>query len=216
MHNSALRVGIIGAGNISEFHLRALARIPGARVAAIVDSDRCRAEALCHRWSVDYPLTSVAALFEHGVDVVHILTPPASHASLTLAALAHGCHVYVEKPLATSLEDCESIIAAADDSGRSVCVGHSFLRDPIFSRARRLIDSGAIGGVLSVHYDRSTAYPAYRGGPLPEMYRDGGYPFRDMGVHGLYVIESILGPILDAQTVVSSTGSMPSLHCDEW
>lgn len=216
LNADTFRVGIIGAGHISEFHMRALSRVTFAKVVGIVDADRGRAEALCGKWGVAQPFSNTRDLFEAGVDVVHVLTPPSSHAPLALEALDKGCHVYVEKPLATSAEDCDRIIAAACEKKRVVCVGHSFLRDPILMRARRVIDTGKIGEPLSVHYVRSTVYPKYRGGPIPEMYRDGGYPFRDMGVHGLYIIESILGTVGDAQSTVSATGSDPTLHCDEW
>jgi predicted dehydrogenase/nucleoside-diphosphate-sugar epimerase len=211
-----LRVGIIGAGNISEFHMRALSRVAGATVVAIVDSDLNRAEILACKWSVGRRFASTRELFDAGVDVVHVLTPPSAHASLTLEALSRGCHVYVEKPLATRTADCDDIVAAARQSGRSVCVGHSFLRDPTLVRARRIVDSGAIGQPLSIQYVRSTEYPRYRGGPSPEMYRAGGYPFRDMGVHGLYIIESFLGEIGDAEARFAWAGPDPCLFADEW
>ena len=114
------RVGVIGAGNISEFHMRALSRVSNARVVGIVDIDRDRAQALCRKWNVDRAFADVAELFECGVDVVHVLTPPGSHAALALAALARGCHVYVEKPLAASQQECDEVVSAARDSGRSV------------------------------------------------------------------------------------------------
>ena len=211
-----LRVGIIGAGNISEFHMRAVARVAGAQVTAIADSDLSRAEALARKWSVGLCCPGSRELFDSGVDVVHVLTPPGAHAALTLEALSRGCHVYVEKPLATRASDCDEIISAVGDSGRSVCVGHSFLRDPTLVRAREIVESGAIGQPLSIQYVRSTEYPRYRGGVLPEMYRAGGYPFRDMGVHGLYIIESFLGSIEDAEARFAGAGADPCLFADEW
>jgi predicted dehydrogenase/nucleoside-diphosphate-sugar epimerase len=211
-----LRVGVIGAGNISEFHMRALSRVTGARVTAIADSDLKRAEGLARKWSVGRWCASASELFDSGVDVVHVLTPPSAHASVTVEALSRGCHVYVEKPLATRTADCDEIIAAARACGRSVCVGHSFLRDPTLVRARQIVESGAIGRPLSIQYVRSTEYPKYRGGALPEMYRGGGYPFRDMGVHGLYIIESFLGQIDDADAQFAWAGPDPCLFADEW
>lgn len=196
--------------------MRAISRVPHAKVVGIVDADLSRAQALCERWKTGRPLSAADDLFQEGVDVVHVLTPPSSHATLTVAALEHGCHAYVEKPLAISAEDCDRIAAAAKDSGKSVCVGHSFLRDPTLARALKLVESGAIGQPLAVQYTRFTKYPKYAGGRPPEMYREGGYPFRDMGVHGLYIIESILGQVVDASPTVTSTGSDASLHCDEW
>ena len=137
-------------------------------------------------------------------------------AELALEALFNGCHVFVEKPLATSVEDCDKIAFAAKQGGRSVCVGHSLLRDPFVARALRLVRSGAIGEPLTVDYFRSSAYPPYVGGPLPVVYRDGGYPFRDLGIHGLYLVEAILGEIKEVSDCFSSSGRHPHLHFDEW
>lgn len=132
-----------------------------------------------------------------GANVIHILTPPASHAKITMEAIELGCHVFVEKPLATSVDDCDRIAEMADKAGKIVGVDHSLLRDPIVLRALETVRSETIGEVLSVDCFRSQSYPPYRGGPLPPHYRDGGYPFRHLGIHSLYLVEAFLGEIYE-------------------
>ena len=83
-------------------------------------------------------------------------------------------------------------------AGKSVCVGHSLLRDPFVARALEIARSGAIGEVVSVDHFRGQFYTPYAGGAMPYQYRDGGFPFRDLGVHSLYILEAFLGPIEDA------------------
>jgi nucleoside-diphosphate-sugar epimerase/predicted dehydrogenase len=156
------------------------------------------------------------AMLNEGVDVIHILTPPDTHARLAIAALENGCHVLVEKPLGINVEEVDRISAAAAAAQKSVCVNHSMLYDRFVSNALRLVRSGAIGVPLSFDYFRSSEYPPYRGGPLPIHYQDGGYPFLDQGVHALYLAESFLGAIQDVKVLHNTHGGDTNLLFDEW
>ena len=149
-------------------------------------------------------------------DVIHILTPPNSHCALTLQALEMGCHVLVEKPMAPSTEECDRMMAAAARADRILSVSHSARMDPVVLEAQRLVREGAVGDVLSVDFLRSSDYPPYAGGPLPAHYREGGYPFFDIGVHGLSLIETFLGAIRDVNVQHAATGRDPYLTFDEW
>src|ERR1700676_1818346 len=214
--DTRLRVGLVGAGYISEFHARALQRVPNARIVGIADPVNSRAASLAARFSVPKVFPTMEALIDEGVDVIHILTPPDTHAQLAIAALKGNCHALVEKPLAINAEDVDRISAAAAASQKSVCVNHSMLYDRFVSRTLNLVRSGAIGVPLTFDYFRSSEYPPYRGGPLPVHYRDGGYPFLDQGVHALYLAESFLGPIQDVKSYYGTFGGEPNLLFDEW
>jgi nucleoside-diphosphate-sugar epimerase/predicted dehydrogenase len=211
-----LRVGLVGAGYISEFHASALKRVPNARLVGITDVVTSRAAGLAGRFRIPSVFPTMESMIDEGVDVVHILTPPESHAQLTILALNRGCHVLVEKPLAMNELEVDSITAAAAAAQKSVCVNHSLLHDRFVSKALRLVRSGAIGVPLSFDYFRSSEYPPYRGGPLPVHYRNGGYPFLDQGVHALYLAEAFLGPIEDVSTYRGTYGGDPNLLYDEW
>ncbi len=193
-----IKAGIVGAGGISEFHVKGLRRIPFVDIIGVADVDESRARELARRFAIPRSFPSLAALLEAGPDVVHVLTPPEFHADNAIEAIRGGCHVLVEKPLATRVEDCERIAAAAREAGKLVCVGHSLLRDPFVARALEIVRSGTIGEVVGVDHFRSQFYAPYAGGPLPYQYRDGGFPFRDLGVHSLYMLEAFLGGIEDA------------------
>ena len=210
------RVGLVGAGYISEFHARALQRVPNARLVGVADVDTSRAADLAARFSVPKIFPTMEALIGEGIDVVHILTPPDTHAQLAIAALKNGCNVLVEKPFATCVEDVDRISAAAEAARKSVCVNHSLLYDRFVSKALGLVRSGAIGVPLSFDYFRSSEYPPYRGGPLPVHYRNGGYPFLDQGVHAVYLAESFLGAIEDVKTYHGTYGGDSNLLFDEW
>src|SRR5262245_60206919 len=90
-----VRVGLVGAGYVSEFHLRALRTIATVEVVGIVDTMPERARGVAERLSVPHVYPSLAAMTTAGVDVVHVLTPPESHADVTVEALRLGSHVLV-------------------------------------------------------------------------------------------------------------------------
>jgi predicted dehydrogenase/nucleoside-diphosphate-sugar epimerase len=214
--DAKLRVGLVGAGYISEFHASAVQRVPNTQLVGVTDFVTSRAAGLAARFSVPNVFPTMEAMINHGVDVVHILTPPETHAQLAVAALNSGCDVLVEKPLAMNTEEVDCITAAATAAQKSVCVNHSLLYDRFVSKALRLVRSGAIGVPLSFDYFRSSEYPPYRGGPLPIHYRNGGYPFLDQGIHALYLAESFLGAIEDVTTYRGTHGGDPNLLFDEW
>jgi len=211
-----LRVGLVGAGYISEFHARAIQRVPNTRIMGIADVVNSRAAGLAARFRIPEVFPTMEAMMNEGVDVIHILTPPNTHAPLAIAALEHGCHVLVEKPLAMNVEEVDRISVAAEAAQKSVCVNHSMLYDRFVYKALKLVRAGAIGVPLSFDYFRSSEYPPYRGGPLPIHYQDGGYPFLDQGVHALYLAESFLGAIEDVKPCYGTYGGDSNLVFDEW
>src|SRR5688500_2089369 len=118
-----LRAGFVGAGHISEYHAAALKRIPNAELIGVCDLDQERSRLAAEKFDTR-AFTSLEEMVSAGVDVIHVLTPPASHAPIALKALELGCHVLVEKPLAVEVEDCGKIAAAAEEKGLQVCVNH--------------------------------------------------------------------------------------------
>ncbi len=209
------RVGLVGAGSISSHHAAALRGVPGVELVGVTDLDPGRARALAAQVGTrSHP--SLAALREAGADVIHVLTPPDSHAQVAMGALDLGCHVLVEKPLATSVEDCERIHALAREKGLLASVDHSLLFDPQIVRALELVRAGKLGKVVSVDILRGSMYPPFRGGALPPQYRSAGYPFRDLGVHALYLFQAFLGPIDSVNAIWESKGGDPNLAFDEW
>jgi predicted dehydrogenase/nucleoside-diphosphate-sugar epimerase len=211
------RVGIIGAGYVSAHHLRALKSLPSVEVVGIDDLDLTRAQAVAKAFALPNAYASVDELLASGVDVVHVLTPPAFHAALSIQALRAGVHVLVEKPMAETPRQCEEMIAAAHSSGRTLGVVHSARLDPIVLRGVEIARGGGIGTVLSLDFHRSSDYPAWPGGgKLPSQYRKGSYPFQDLGIHGLAIAEAFLGPVNVAEIDFRSTGLDSNLLFDEW
>jgi nucleoside-diphosphate-sugar epimerase/predicted dehydrogenase len=108
------------------------------------------------------------------------------------------------------------MIAAASQAGKRLMVNHSARFEPPVAQALDLLKQGAIGDPLALHLFRGSDYPPYAGGPMPAVFRQGSYPFRDLGVHALYLIEAFLGPIQSLDVRHHSTGRDPLLTYDEW
>lgn len=215
MSAARFRAGMVGAGNICQYHVAAVQALPGVELVGVCDLDQARAETAAGEWGTR-AFPSLEALVEAGANVIHVNTPPSSHAAVAIEALERGCHVLVEKPIAESPEDARRIGEVADSKGLVATVDHALLYDPQVLRALELVRAGSIGKVVSVDIFRSSEYPPYEGGPLPPQYRDAGYPWRDLGVHCLYMIQELLGTITDVDPEWRSLGGDPNLAFDEW
>ncbi|MEZ5461196.1 NAD-dependent epimerase/dehydratase family protein [Dokdonella sp.] len=211
-----LRVAVVGAGYVANHHLAALKRLDFVELVAICDTQREAAEALAARYGIGLVVTRIDDLAAARPQIVHVLTPPASHAALAIKALDMGCGVLVEKPMADTVAECEAMIEKAQAKGLILGVNHSDLLDPVVMKALQAVRAGRIGEIVSVDILRSSEYPAYAGGPLPAQVAQGSYPFRDLGVHGLYTLEAFLGPLSDLRVEFQGSGRDPNLRFDEW
>ncbi|MCC7181499.1 MAG: Gfo/Idh/MocA family oxidoreductase [Acidobacteria bacterium] len=126
--NTLLRVGLIGAGKMGRHHLKAIAASGVATVVGIADPAASK-EDLEELLPADAVVVgSPIELFERArPDVVHIVTPPGSHAELAEEALRAGCHVYIEKPFTPTRSEAEAVLSLAAERGLKVCAGHQVL-----------------------------------------------------------------------------------------
>ena len=150
----SLRVAVVGAGYVATHHLAALSRLDFVEVVGLCDSNRAAAEALAARFKVGRVVASLAELADAKPNVVYVLTPPASHATLAIQAMDMGCHVLVEKPMADSAADCEAMLAKSKATGLTLGVNHSDLFDPVLMQALSGIGTAAmiwVGGGILVH-----------------------------------------------------------------
>jgi len=147
-----MKVAIIGCGQISRVHISALQEIAGLEIGAVCDRDEWRAREVANLAGGAKAYDDWATLLqqEHP-DAVHILTPPKTHAALAIQAMQAGCHVLVEKPMTVSLQHADSMIAAARENRVKLCTNHNYLFKPSIVKARRLVESGAIGQVVYVY-----------------------------------------------------------------
>ncbi|HVT39528.1 MAG TPA: Gfo/Idh/MocA family oxidoreductase, partial [Gemmatimonadaceae bacterium] len=107
-------------------HLRALRRVHGARVVALAEPDSGRLTHVAERFGIAHRYCGVRELLQARVaDVVGVLVPPSQHAEVGVAAMDAGCHVLVEKPLALTLDDADSLVdSSRGATGRTLMGFH--------------------------------------------------------------------------------------------
>lgn len=138
--------GIIGTGMMGGTYAEALrTQVSSGHLVAVAGGSR--AQALGSDYGVPADPTTDALLERADVDIVVIATPHTTHLPLALAALEAGKHIYLEKPMALSLEECDTILAAAKRAGRTVTVASQARYNEISMRAKSLIDDGTIGAI---------------------------------------------------------------------
>jgi predicted dehydrogenase/nucleoside-diphosphate-sugar epimerase len=137
---TTLRIALVGAGKMAQHHARAIQRLgPSATLAAVAEPSDAAAAAMREVAPEIAVYDSLEALIAAGAaDVVHICTPPTTHAALASRAIAAGLHVYVEKPFVEHASEAERLLAQAAECGVKVCAGHQLLFEPPALEARRL------------------------------------------------------------------------------
>ncbi len=192
---TALRIGVVGVGQISGAYLRTLRRLSNVSVVAVADLDEARARAAAAATPGARPLGVAELLAADDVDLVLNLTIPAAHAEVAHAAIAAGKHVYGEKPLAVTTGQARQVLAAAAHAEVRVgCAPDTVLGTGV-QTARACLDAGQIGTPIA-----ATAFmvtPGHeRWHPAPEFYYlPGGGPLFDMGPYYLTALVTLLGPV---------------------
>lgn len=189
----ALRVGIVGIGNISGQYLATLPGLAGVRVSAVADLDPGRAAAVAT--DEVRALTPAALLAADDVDLVLNLTVPRAHAEVAHAAIRAGKHVYNEKPLALTTAEGSGVLEAAAGRGVRVGCAPDTVLGTGLQTARERLDAGAIGAPVAATAFMVSPGPE-RWHPSPEFfYRTGGGPLLDMGPYYLTSLVTLLGPV---------------------
>lgn len=188
---------VIGCGMISKFHISAISRIEEAYLAGVYDASRERAEGTAAEHGVR-AYGSLEEIWEDkAVDAVCICTPSGLHGAAACEALAHDCHVLVEKPMALTLEDCDKMLRLAGERHVKLSVVSQLRFSPAVQQARRLLESGALGRLLNadlhMKYFRSQEYYD-SGGWRGTWAMDGGGALMNQGIHGVDLLLYLAGP----------------------
>ena len=151
---SELGAGIIGAGYMGRVHAEQYQQLPDVHVVGVYDPDRTAAERLaddCGARAVD-GLDDLLAL--QGVDVVSVCTPDAIHREPAVAAARAGKHILLEKPLATTMDDALTIIAAVGESGVVASIGFVCRFIDGYRSVQRVAGAGRLGRIMSIDASR--------------------------------------------------------------
>lgn len=195
----SLRVGVVGGGVIAATHIPYI-RKAGGVVVGVADLSSVRANDIADRFAVRNIYRAVGDLITHErPDVVHVLTPPHTHAEVAVAALERGVHVLVEKPMANTSAEVERMMNAAQQGGALLTVDHNRLFDPVMLEARRLVTEGALGDIVGVE-----SFQAGTASERPWLDRLPGGGIGDLVPHPLYLQLAFLGRVRDLRVMASS------------
>ena len=179
-----LRVAVVGCGYWGVKHLRVLGDLAGVDVIA-VDPDPVRLGRLRRPDDRQMAFSTLDDALDAGLDAVVLATPAKTHAPLALQALRAGCHVMVEKPLATSTEDVDVLISAADAQNLVLMVGHTFEYNAAVQYLHRAIRTGVLGDVFYLDTARLNL----------GLYRQDANVLWDLAVHDISIANYLLGSV---------------------
>jgi predicted dehydrogenase len=192
--NSAVGLGVIGCGNIAYWvHLRIAGHLTGARLIAAADPDKAARDRAAGLAKVPVFATNDELLSRSDIDAVIVSGPTHLHADLVVAACDAGKHVYLEKPLATSVADGARVADAAARAAVKVMLGFNRRYHPLFEQARALLQSGKIGRIRAV---QSTFCEPMALDTMPRWKRDratGGGVLFDLASHHIDLLRWFLG-----------------------
>jgi predicted dehydrogenase len=147
-----VRIGLVGAGIWGTMHARAYAQNPLVEQVGICDLDEGRARKVAEAYAIPRVFTEVDRLLDEGLDGISVATPDNAHTDIVLKAAARGVHILVEKPLATEVEECQAMLAAAEKAGVFLMVDwHNRWNPPIYA-AWKSIQIGELGEVRYIYY----------------------------------------------------------------
>lgn len=138
--------GIIGLGIWGESHLKAYSEHPNVDLVKVCDLNQKRAKEMAKQYGVrEYCTDYKELLKDERIAAVSIVTPDFAHTAIACAAARAGKHILLEKPMATKVQDCEKIIAAAEKAGITLMVDFHNRFNPAFAQAKDAIDAGELG-----------------------------------------------------------------------
>jgi predicted dehydrogenase len=191
-----LRVGIVGAGQVANVHLRALAGTEVVEVVALCDQDRARAEEKAAANGVPRAYGDFAELLaDDTVQCVAVLLPHDLHERFTVEALGAGKHVVCEKPLGQSIGEMDRMLDAAARAGRKLFPVHNRIYQTVADKMHEIVAGGGIGEVVLA---QTTGFEGPRTvGVRPWLAtpRGGGGVLMAQAVHPAYVLRWLLGDV---------------------
>jgi myo-inositol 2-dehydrogenase/D-chiro-inositol 1-dehydrogenase len=235
---SDITIGVLGVGHIGAVHLQSARVMDGARLVGAADVSAAN-RSLARRLGAPAVYEDFLELLEsESVDVAVVALPPFLHKEATLRAIEAGCAVFVEKPLARSVEEGRRMVDAADRAGVAIGVDHTLRYQPEMGRLKAAYEEGTLGHVPLCHLTRINSGPFERppaSKPVPEWPLDpeatGGGAVMDLGVHLFDFLEWVFGDMRVTHAAVdrqldleyedtaavtlrsAETGTLATAHC---
>ncbi len=198
MTDRILNFGVVGCGVIAPTHVKCIDELPQAKVAALCDIRREKAEVLAQTYPATVYTDYHTMLEQKDIDIVLVLTPSGLHSEVGIAAAQAGKHVIVEKPMDVTLRKADALIEACRKAGVKLsCISqHRF--DNAVVALKQAVDADKLGqlnfGGSHTKWFRSQAY--YDGGEWRGTWAlDGGGALINQSIHYVDMLQYIMGPV---------------------
>ena len=153
-----IRCGVIGLGWFGEHHVDTLGQLPMAEVTAVCTRREWRLKEVQEKYRVPKAYTDYREMLaDRDIEMVSVVTHVKDHVQPTIDALRAGKHVFLEKPMANSAEECDKIIAEVKKTDKCFMVGHICRFDTTYALAKEEIAAGNLGEIISMHARRNLA-----------------------------------------------------------
>lgn len=204
-----IRVTVIGAGIIGSLFSALMEELPDVRLVAIVDTDKKKLDEAARRFSIASYKSTPEALDSTPTDAVVICTPEDAHLAPVREATLRGIPVFLEKPIASTLDDAVQIARIARNADVPLMVGHCLRFDPRFNAAKRSIEAETIGSIVHIRAWRETSISnGLLYGPRTSL-------SLYIGVHDIDMMHWITGSRITRVFAYGGKGRLSSLETDD-
>jgi len=207
-------VGIIGCGMMGRVHSKAYSGLENVDVKAVASLSREQTEE-CAKLASSRTSTAEEILNDDEIEIVSICTPTDTHRDLVVEAARNKKHIFCEKPIARTLKDAQEMVEACRENGVSLGVDHVVRFFDAYSRAKNLMEDGAIGKVVMARLYRGGIFPKHGWNNwFDEPGRSGGV-LLDLSIHDFDFLRTLLGEVesITARSV-KNTPSHPGRNRD--
>jgi UDP-N-acetylglucosamine 3-dehydrogenase len=186
---SPIRIAVAGVGRMGSNHVRVLSEMDNVHFTAVCDANRDAAQKAARKHFVPACYTDLAEMLDREtLDAVVVALPTTSHCSAALQCIERGLHVLLEKPMASSVEECSRILELAASSGIQVMTGHIERFNPVILQLKKFLDEKYLGDLYYIETVRS--------GPFPKrLYGSKDGVVIDLAVHDLDLVDYLFGKI---------------------
>jgi predicted dehydrogenase/nucleoside-diphosphate-sugar epimerase len=189
-----IRAAIVGTGFIADFHARGIREVADVELVAVCDANIKVAEAFAAGRSAKAYASLDEMLEKERIDVIHVLVPPDTHHAIAKKALQAGAHVFVEKPMCVSVEECDDLLSIAGAKGLTIGVNHSMVYIPAYERLRRHVHGGDLGPIDYLCINHFSELGVMRVGPFGNwIVRQPGNALLEIGPHVVSELIDLVG-----------------------
>lgn len=210
MTQPRFRVALAGCGRIAHIHCSYLRQTPFVEFVAACDPSSEARETFARRWQVPTFADVEELVAAAAPDVVHVVTPPSTHAAVAVDLLGRGVHVLVEKPMALSLAEADAMVAAAERAGKHLTVDHNRWFDPVVLAARALLEGGKLGDLVGVEVFQGAAIGEGESTAPREGHWSASLPggaLYDSAPHPVYMLHGFAGRVRDLKVTAQKDGA---------